>query len=281
MEAGKAPAGKDAEKRKRKPRRLPDVDPIRGRVLYCLAALGYQQRHGALPKPSDLNREIPASAAGAKAYGAWNALMKGRNLPRSAESPQGLLMQKLQELDPDAAECFGWPLWRLSSKAYLSLREVHALMLDLPERVRHQLIGRFTNGRVLRWPTDRLTEVEWMIGENSFDSLCGLIAVMREAELQQQEAIYMVARGGMCLLLPVLGTRLGSTQLHEEFSAFLKERFVNMAHIVQHAYEGSPTSAKRTPPMQLVPEDGDRELAAARIELKWKGIEPDEISETP
>lgn len=262
---GEAPEKKKASRKKR---RL-DVDSIRGRVLYCLAALGFKRRHGRNALPSDLNREIPASGRGAKTYGAWNALRLGRNLPRHVDAPQGKLMTRLRELDAEAAASTYWPIWRLSSAEPLLLPEVHALMLQLRPGISHMLMGSFTNGRVLRWPTQRLTEIEWMVRENSLDGLTALIALMREAELMQNEAVFISAREAAFEQLPVLERRFGSAELSAEFSEFLKSRFAHMAHVF-FGYEGPPTSANATGAVQVEPVDGSRELAKDLLELKWK-----------
>ncbi len=275
---GEGPAGKEAARpaRKRRPRWLPDTDPFRGRVLYYLAAKGYKERYGRTPKPRDLNHEYPASGGGAKTYGAWNRLAKGKSLPRAASAPQGVLMKKLSEMDPAAAASYSWSIWRLASSAPLTLQGVHALMLALPPGIAHQLIGRFRNGRCLRWPTDRLTELEWLIDENSLDGIAGLVALMREAELLQHEALYDSCYGAMCWLLPVLDSWLGQT-LAGEFAAFLKSRFRSMAHIVANAYETEPTvDVAGSLPVRAVLSDGPREITAAEFEWQWKGMPPHE-----
>lgn len=252
----------------RKKRRF-DVDSMRGRVLYALAARGYKQRHGRDPLPSDLNREFPASARGAKSSGAWNELRAGRHLPRHIDAPQGMLMARLRELDPKAAASRYWPIWRLSSAEPLSLREVHALMLQMHAGTREMLIGSFLNGRIMRWPTNRLTEIEWMLRENSFDGLTALIALMREAELLQDETVFVLARGAAFGLLPVLETTLCSAELTAEFSEFLKRRFANMAHVF-FGYEGHPAAANATIPMRVNALEGTRESATHLIEVEWK-----------
>ncbi len=255
----------------RKKRRL-DVDSMRGRVLYALAAQGYKQRHGRDPLPSDLNREFPASARGAKSSGAWNELRAGRHLPRDIDAPQGKLMVRLQELDPKAAATRYWPIWRLSSAEPLSMPEVHALMLQMRAGTRQMLIGSFGNGRVMRWPTHHLTEIEWMLREKNFDGLTALIALIREAELLQDEAVFVLARGAAFGLLPVLENTFCSAELANEFAEFLKSRFASMAHMF-FGYEGHPASAQSTVPMRVDAEASTRESATYLLEIEWKVAE--------
>lgn len=253
----------------RKKRRI-DVDSMRGRVLYALAARGYAERHGCAPLPSDLNREFPASSRGARSSGAWNELKAGKHLPRQIHAPQGNLMTRLRELDPRAAASRDWPIWRLSSAEPLLLPEVHALMLQMRVGTRHIFIGSFVNGRVMRWPTDRLTEIEWMLRENSFDALTALIALIREAELLQDEGVFTLARGAAFLLLPVLAGEFCSAALAEEFSEFLHRRFAYMGHLF-FGYEGPPTAASAIVVMPVEPGDGPREPATFLLESQWKG----------
>lgn len=191
-------------------RRDKDVDPTKGKVLHRLTALEFEAEHGRPPKLVELNRLFPASAAGAQRSGVWNEIAKGAHLPRTVAAPQGLLMRKLTEVYPKAAASFTWPIWSLSSWKPLSLPEIHALMLRLPEGIRQMLIGSYSNGRYLRYPTDPRHEVGFMVQERSLGGITALIALMREAELRQDAPTHGEAYYSMLQHLPVLDESFGS-----------------------------------------------------------------------
>ena len=90
-----------------------------------------------------------------------------------------------------------------------------------------------------------------VVRENSLDGLTALIALMREAELMQNEAVFISAREAAFEQLPVLERRFGSAELSAEFSEFLKSRFAHMAHVTT-AGRFRLTLLARLPPVYFV-----------------------------
>ncbi len=274
------PASTDVpDRRNRKERFDDDVDPIRALVLHELTAAAYRDRHGVWPRPVDLNREIPASTAGPQRSGAWNRMRMGKGLPRSAAAPQGVLMRRLAELYPRAAASYSWPIWILSSRAPLTLAQIHGLMLQLPDGIRHMLIGSYLKGRFLRFPTDPYHEVGFMAKENSLGGLTALIAQMREAELKQDPLTHGVAYYTMQKLLPVLDKAFGSSVLGQRFAAFLCERFLSMEYIIPGSYESAPGSDPAPKRAKfMLPNRYDHE-AALKFHAEWLGWPPGLLEE--
>jgi hypothetical protein len=182
-----------------------------------------------------------------------------------------MLMRELRRKDPVAAASYDWPLWALASKVFMTMPELHARMLELSPGIRHMLIGSFTNGRFLRWPTDRRREIEWMQREKSIDALAAILALLREAELVQDPATYADAYLAMLDLLPVLRGP-ATAMVAAELGAYLVERFGAMNYIVSGAYESHPASIQRSPVMIKLEELTQE--AVNEFEQNWKEGDP-------
>jgi len=264
---------------KRKSNRCVDTDPFRARTLYALAALWYEAGLGIKPRPVDLNRAFPATPGNPQKSGVWNRLRRGQTLPRRAGAPQGALMLSLMDAAPKVAQSYDWPIWRLASSQPLERHEIHGLMLGLPAGIEHMLVGRCPGDRFLRWPTHRALEVLWMSREHSLGGLSALVALMREAELDQDVLTFVEARAEMIRMLSVLAAALGSAVLGDEFAQFLKGRFATMVHIVPGAYQGHPAKVARAERVEIALSTGAPRLdARAEFESLWKKgeVPPDE-----
>ena len=88
-------------------------------------------------------------------------------------------------------------MWPLASEKALAISDVHGYMLDLPNGISDLLMHRTASGRYYRFPTPRLTEVEWLSAKSHLGAFMGLIALIREAELDQDLGIYMAANGAL------------------------------------------------------------------------------------
>jgi len=154
----------------------------------------------------------------------------------------------------------------------MTLRELHARMLELSPGVRHMLIGSFINGRYLRWTTDRRREIEWMRKEGSIHALAAILAILRESELAQDRATYADAYLAMCDLLPALTRHPGTAVVAADFGAYLADRFGVMSYIVPGAYEEHPISSERRPVMVKL--EVPTQEAIDEFEQNWKKGEP-------
>jgi hypothetical protein len=262
-------AGVGVSIRRRKARWHPDTDPLRARVLYQLAADGYEGRYGRRPVPRDLGKEFPASSAGARPWSTWNRLFRGKGLPRKLSAPQSVLMTKLVQVDLRAAQSVDWALWPLSSKEPLTISEVHAYMLDLPDGVGHMLIRRMPTGRYLRSPVHRLSEIEFLLNEQNLGGFMGLVALLREAELDQDLGIYMIANGALRLRMCVLRRELNNSKVAEDVCTFLEARFSEMHYFFRGAYECHPRESVNAPPVQTILVGDDFKAARAEFEAEW------------
>jgi hypothetical protein len=179
-------------------------------------------------------------------------------------------MRKLSEVDPFAADVFSWPLWRLASAAPLTLAEVHALMLNLPIGIRLQLIGSWPGNRFLRWPSPRAAEVLAIDRENNIGGFMALLALMREAELEQDPNTFFDASIAMQSKLNVVRDTLGDTELADELCEVLICRFTSMRYVFRGAYEQHPLESLGKPLVQtLLPSEGF-EHARQQFEEAWK-----------
>lgn len=261
-------------------RRDDDIDPTRGQVLYWLTCQHYLADHGRRPRYVDLNRLFPASSAGPQKSDPWNSIARGDQLPRPAETPQGVLMRKLTAVYPSAAASYNWPIWPLSSWSPLSLPKVHGLMLRLPLEFSHRLIGTFPNGRCARYPTDPRDEVAFFARKQSLGAVTALIALMREAELKQDPLTHAEAYYTMLPLLPALDSAFGDADLGQRFAAYLKERFQSMEFILPGAYHSDPMTDSEIVPVRFrLPNRLDHD-AALRLQAEWFGCSYEAFEES-
>ncbi len=263
------PTGPRPPKRKRAARWQPEIDPLRSRVLFELASAGYERRHGRRPKPSDLNREFPASTSPARPWGPWNRVLHGKGLPRKHSTPQSFLMKKLGSVDPRAAASVDWVLWPLASQKELTLPEIHAHMLDLPDGVGNMLIRRMPTGRYYRTPTNSMDELDMLVSERNLGGFMGLVALLREAELEQNAQAYTSLNGALRMRFALLQEALNGARVGEDICSFLQVRFSQMRYHFRGAYERHPRDDRQATPVYILLTGEDFEASRQAYEAEW------------
>lgn len=128
----------------------------------------------------------------------WEKYRRGEVEPRSGYSPQGMpnLVERVEQRYPGTAKWLSSPLWHLADKAPMAMDDIHKIYEGLPYLFRSIFIAAPHEASEVFWrrPVDPQHVCEILLRQGGFDALTTILAMIKEAEITQDQYQHSEAR---------------------------------------------------------------------------------------